>query len=127
VIFPEGRLFDPAVRDRSLARLADSAPGRADRFASAPNVLPPRPGGLLALLEALPDADVVLIDHDGLDAYPTLSDLAGAVPVKRPVRVLARRIARSEIPIEHAARIEWLDDLWLELDAAVEVRRATAG
>ncbi len=117
VIFPEGRLFLPAVRDRSLARLAETDPERAARLAGLANLLPPRPGGLLGLLGAVPEADVVLIDHRGLDRFGRLADLVGAVPVDRAVRVTARRIPRSEIPVDVAEQVVWLDELWLALDA----------
>lgn len=119
VIFPEGRLFTPSARDRSLARLADSDPSRAERLADLDRVLPPRPGGFLELLTALPEADVVLLDHRGLDRFGRLSRLLGAVPVAEPVRVTARRHPRSTIPQDDAGRTAWLDERWLELDAAL--------
>ena len=87
VIFPEGRLFRPDRRQRSLRRLTECDPDRARRLDGIRHVIPPRPGGVLALLEALPDADVVVIAHLGLDQYPTLRELARAVPLSQPVRV----------------------------------------
>lgn len=116
VIFPEGRLFRPDVRDRQLARLAERDPVRAERLAELTDLLPPRPGGVLALLDGIPDADVVVIDHTGLDPWPRLADLAAAVPVDRAIEVSARRIPRSEIPTDPDERVRWLDDLWLDLD-----------
>ncbi len=116
IIFPEGRLFRRSVRDRLLAGLADSDPDRADRLAGLDRLLPPRPGGLLALLEAMPEADVVLLDHRGLDPLRGVADLLAAVPAKQPVTVTARRVPRSEIPTGRDKQIEWLDGLWLDLD-----------
>lgn len=121
VIFPEGRLFRPSARDRSLARLADTDPARAERLSELTGVLPPRPTGLRILLEELPEADVVVLDHEGLDGLRTLRDLVGAVPIDRPVRVTARRIPRREIPglgpgDDPVRFTAWLDGIWLDLD-----------
>ncbi|MDH3683742.1 MAG: hypothetical protein OEV40_27790, partial [Acidimicrobiia bacterium] len=117
VIFPEGRLFRSAVRDRALARLTETDADRAERLRPLTTVLPPRPGGVLGLLSAVPEADVVLIDHDGLDGLRRLSDLVEAVPVEEPIRVSARRIERAAIPTDRNEQVRWLDELWLALDA----------
>ena len=39
------------------------------------HVLAPRPGGVLAALEAAPDADVLMVAHTGLDHLVTVSDV----------------------------------------------------
>ena len=116
VIFPEGRLFRPDVASRQRQALAEQDPQRADRLSDLQNVLAPRPGGVLALLEAMPDADVVVVDHRGLDQVASLSQLAKRVPLRDPVRVTARRFDRRSIPTTPADRIDWLDSVWLDLD-----------
>lgn len=116
VIFPEGRLFRTGVRDRALTRLADRDPERAARLGSLTRVLPPRPGGFLALLDAAPTADVVLLDHRGLDDLDSLGRLLGRVPLRRPVTVTARRFERATIPTDRDERVRWLDQRWSELD-----------
>jgi hypothetical protein len=85
-------------------------------------VLPPRPAGLLALLDALPEADVVVLDHQGLDRWPRLAALARDVPLTEPVSVWAKRCPRSEIPVGSEERTAWLDQLWIELDEQVGAR-----
>lgn len=127
VIFPEGRLFRASVRERALARLDQSDPERAKRLGGLQHLLPPRPGGLLTLLAALPQADVVLVDHRGLDRFPTVADLLRSAPVSEPIRVSVRRIPRSEIPDAGADQIRWLDDLWLNLDRELAQDRALSG
>lgn len=121
VIFPEGRLFRPDVRDRALARLAERDPERAERLAGLSNLLPPRPGGLRVLLDAVPDADVVLLDHRGLDHLGRVADLADLAPLPDPVTVTARRFSRADVPDEPGAFAAWLDGLWLELDTELDV------
>lgn len=119
-IYPEGRLFSPRARDGALDRLAKRAPERAERLAGLSNLLPPRPGGLRILLDALPDADVVVLDHRGLDGVGSLTDLVAMVPATEPVTVSARRHARATIPDDLDEFTAWLDERWLELDAEIE-------
>lgn len=118
VIFPEGRLFRPELLERAKARLALDNPERAARLASLEHSMPPRPGGVLALVESIP-ADVVVITHTGLEQFESFADLAKAVPLHDPVRVTAWRVPRAQIPDGDAERIAWLDELWLQVDTSV--------
>ena len=115
VVFPEGRLFRPDRLERSLARLASEHPERAARLASLRHVLPPRPGGVLTLLDTVP-ADVVVMAHRGLDRFGSFADLARAVPLSHPITVTAWRVGRDEIPDDDAGRIAWLDEQWSLVD-----------
>jgi len=120
VIFPEGRLFRPELRDRFLGRLAEQSPERRQRLGELRHVLPPRPGGVLALLEAAPAADVVVIGHTGFECIPSFAAMRRLVPIERTIRVFAWRIPRAEIPAEPLAQIAWLDDQWRRLDDRVD-------
>lgn len=42
------------------------------------------------------------------------------MPISRAIRVTARRIARSEVPTDIAARTVWLDTMWLAMDRWVD-------
>ena len=118
VIFPEGRLFRPDRLARATARLAVDNPERAARLASLDHVLPPRPGGVLALLDSVP-VDVVVVSHRGLDRFASFTDLAKAVPLRDPIAITAWRIPVDQVPSGDAARIAWLDTQWLRVDAWV--------
>lgn len=124
VIFPEGRLFRPDRRERSLARLRERDPDRARDLAGTTHVVPPRPGGVCALLDACPDADVVVIAHSGLDHYPTFRALARSAPLRYPVRVTAWRVAAADIPTGDDKRTAWLDDQWCRVDALIDAQLA---
>jgi 1-acyl-sn-glycerol-3-phosphate acyltransferase len=124
VIFPEGRLFREEVLHRALARLADTNPERFARLSEIRHVLPPRPGGVLALLDALPGVDVVVVAHTGLDRFASFRELARAVPLVEPIRCIAWRIPSADIPNGPEARIRWLDERWLLIDQHV---RSVAG
>ena len=115
VIFPEGRLFRTDRLERAKTRLAVENPDRAARVNSLTHVLPPRPGGVLALIDTIP-ADVVVIAHSGLDRYASFTELARAVPLRSPIHVTAWRVPVDQIPAGDAERIAWLDEQWLLAD-----------
>jgi 1-acyl-sn-glycerol-3-phosphate acyltransferase len=116
VIFPEGRLFRADRLDRAMARLGDENPTRGARLGPLVHVLPPRPGGVLALLGAIPSADVVVIAHAGLDRFGSFTALAKAVPIRAPIQVTAWRVPAHEVPIDDLGRIRWLDEQWLKVN-----------
>ena len=116
VIFPEGRLYRPDLLERIRSKLTQSDPDRARRLASLRHVLPIRPGGVCALLDAAPDVDVVVVAHCGLDTYPGFRSVARHFPRPTTVRVTAWRIARNGVPIDPVERVRWLDRVWQDVD-----------
>ncbi|MFM7735914.1 MAG: lysophospholipid acyltransferase family protein [Alphaproteobacteria bacterium] len=120
LIYPEGTRFSPPVLGRALRSLAGADPERAERLGGLRHVLPPRPGGTLAVLEACPPADVVVLAHVGLDGAARLGDVWRGSLVGRRIRVCFRRIAGGEIPASAAERRRWLDAQWLALDEWVD-------
>ena len=130
LIYPEGTRFTPAKRDRVIASLrAKGDDAGARRAESYTGVLPPRYGGVLALLEARPDVDVVFLCHSGLEHVRTIGDLwRGGL---RGLVVEARlwRVPASEIPSDAEARKQWLTEQWHRMDERVgqqALRRAPA-
>jgi len=115
VLFPEGRMFHPTIRDKMLAKLESQSPERAERLAPLQDLLPPRPGGLFMLFDALPDAEIAVVEHNGLERLGRLKDIVGRVPICHPVQVTATRIGRHEVPDGEQARLHWLDELWLNM------------
>ena len=118
VIFPEGTRANPKKRAKILESMAERSPERAARLAGLAHLLPPRPAGALALLEAAPHADVVIAGHTGFDGLDTFGGMLTRLEAGAGVaRMWFMRIPRAEVPTE--GTIEWLDDRWLELDRAV--------
>ena len=121
VLYPEGTRFEAWVRNKLLADPKHRA--RAERFVG---VLPPRAGGVLALLEGC-EHDVVLMAHHGLDGVTRMKDLVSGGLVNQRIRVRLRRIARADIPQQSAERVAWLDDAWDWMDASVQELGALNG
>jgi hypothetical protein len=78
------------------------------------HVLPPRLGGPLALLEAAPGVDLVLLEHTGFEGAESFAAFWAGGLVGANVRVRLRRFAAAEIPA--TGRDEWLFRRWAELD-----------
>lgn len=120
VIYPEGTLFSRSKRVRVIESLRsrgdEAAATRAEAFE---NVLPPRPGGALALLDAAPGTDVVICAHSGLDHAATLTRILAGSPIGATLRIEFQRFARESIPIGRVEREQWLFDRWGEVDGWV--------
>ena len=99
VIFPEGGNFTPERRQRGIDRLRrlglERMARRAERMT---HVLAPRPGGLLAALDAAPEADVVLVAHTGLDHMLTVGDVWRELPMDKVIMMRWWQVPREEIP-----------------------------
>lgn len=131
IIFPEGTRATDDKRVRSLARIAERDPARAERLAPLTHLLPPRPAGTAALLAGAPDADVVIAWHTGFEGFDTFGRILGQLARQAPrIRFAAIRIPRSDVPPADGstgsaeAITAWLDHQWLLADRAVSHLRA---
>ncbi|WKN48562.1 1-acyl-sn-glycerol-3-phosphate acyltransferase [Nocardioides sp. Arc9.136] len=124
VIFPEGGNFTPQRRTRAIERLRRlGLQAMADRAERMTHVLAPKPGGLLAALDAAPEADVVLVAHTGLDHLTGVADIWRALPMDKRLTMRWWQVPRAEIPTDRDARIDWLYGWWETIDAWVAENR----
>lgn len=117
VVFPEGTRYSPARREAALEKLR--ARNDRDSLARAEqltHVLPPQPGGVLALLDGAPTADVVFLAHTGLEDARTLADLWNGRLIGRVVHATSWRVARADVPAGVRARVAWLYEQWARMD-----------
>lgn len=114
IIYPEGTRFTPEKRERILASLRERKNAALLARAQAlKTTLPPRPGGALALLDAAPEVDVVLVAHVGFEGIRSFFDLWNGRLIDARIRVHARRISAHKIPPD---RTTWLFDEWERMD-----------
>jgi len=126
LIYPEGTRYTEEKRVE-YARRWRRAGGVLGEIASGyRRVLPPRPGGTLALLDAS-TADVVILAHRGLEGFARVSDMWAGGLVGSEVEVSFWRVPRSTIPEDDDARTEWLFRLWTEVDSWVVGGKAGGG
>jgi 1-acyl-sn-glycerol-3-phosphate acyltransferase len=122
LIYPEGTRHTPEKLAAAQEKIAERQPSVAPLAARLRNVLPPRLGGPLALLEEGRGADVVVCGHVGLDGFEYISDIWGGGLVGTTVRVRFWRHAADSIPEGEQERIEWLYEQWQVLDDWVGVQ-----
>jgi 1-acyl-sn-glycerol-3-phosphate acyltransferase len=124
VIFPEGGNFTPERWQRAIDRLRRlGLPTMARRAERMHNVLPPRPGGVLAALDASPTASVVLVGHTGVDHLRTVGDVWRELPMDKTIVMQWWLDDRAAIPDGDDARIEWLYRWWARIDEWISENR----
>ena len=82
---------------------------RAERLK---NLLPPKPGGALALLNRRPDMDVVFCGHTGLEGAVQLKDFKGGVLLGKTLKIRFWRVPASDVPAGYEAQTDWLFYWW---------------
>jgi 1-acyl-sn-glycerol-3-phosphate acyltransferase len=124
VIFPEGGNFTPDRWRRGIARLRRMGLYRMARKAEAMrNVLPPRPGGVIAALDASPRANVALVGHTGVDHMRTAGDVWRELPMDKAILMHWWLEAPGDIPVPSETRIEWLYGWWAQIDEWISQNR----
>jgi 1-acyl-sn-glycerol-3-phosphate acyltransferase len=119
LLYPEGTRFTPEKQRRARERLVTD-PVALARATALRHLLPPRPGGVLALLDASPACDVLFIGHHGLEGFARIADIWRGTLVGRTVTVRFWREAAETIPAGDAARLDWVAERWQRLDDWLE-------
>lgn len=125
LIYPEGTRYSEKKRENLVKRAAREGGVIGEITARFRRVLPPRPGGTMAILEAT-TADIVVLAHRGLEGLATVRDIWSGGMVGSRISVLLWRIPRSEFPDSRRERVEWLFQLWAEVDDWVVSQEAAA-
>lgn len=120
VIFPEGGNFTAKRHARAIEKLDEI--GRADlaeRARGMEHVLPPKPAGALAAIQAAPDADVMFVGHVGLEALSSVSDIWRGIPMDASIVATYWITAAEDVPVPED-RERWLYDRWEQLDEWID-------
>jgi 1-acyl-sn-glycerol-3-phosphate acyltransferase len=121
VLFPEGGDWTPTRQRRAVQRLRRRGlHEHADRAAAMVHVLPPRPAGTIAALEAAPAADVVVFMHTGHDDLQDAQTVWAGLPLRRELDVLWWREAAEQVPEDEDGITDWLFATWGQIDAWVQ-------
>lgn len=128
LIFPEGGNYSGRRRARAIAKLREKGLiAEAEKAERMRHVLPPRPGGVSAAIDAAPTADVVWVAHSGLDHVVTVGDMWRALPVDTTIAMRWWLVPAEEIPSDEAERTVWLYRWWTTIDDWVGEQREAAG
>jgi 1-acyl-sn-glycerol-3-phosphate acyltransferase len=124
ILFPEGGNFTARRHARAVEKLTEAGLlEAAERARGLVHLLPPRPGGAFAAIDASPDADILFVAHTGLEQLSSASDLWNGLPMDRDVRLTYWTVRRDEVPSDHDERMRWLFDWWERIDGWIEERR----
>jgi len=124
MIFPEGTRFSAARRAQLIARMRDKDPALAAIAEELTHVLPLRFGGVFALMDAVPHADLVFCAHTGYERTVRLADFVAGGLYRAVVKVKFWRVAASTIPVEPEARMKFFQDEWRKVNAWVATHQA---
>jgi 1-acyl-sn-glycerol-3-phosphate acyltransferase len=123
LIYPEGTRFSRAKRARVIERFRREGEEQLLDYArDLEFVLPALPGGTLGILEAAPDADVVVCAHTGFEGATSLAAIWNGALLRQTVRVGFWRVPRRAIPSGRDAAFGWLRDEWRRVDAWIAER-----
>lgn len=126
LLFPEGGNWTPRRRLQAIVRLRSRHLHRAARAARLmEHVLPARPAGVLACLDARPDTQVVVVAHAGLDRLATAGAVWRAIPFATPMTV--RWWPSAPAPTNPGARQAWLTTEWAVVDEWIDERAGRRG
>jgi len=127
LIYPEGTRFSPERRARVLERLAGSvAPTELQRMQRWRDLLPPRLGGALALLEANPGRDIVFCAHAGFEGATHFANLVRGGWTGAHVRIRFWRVRYADVPQSRDAQRAFLLAAWDAMQQAVDALRRPA-
>lgn len=126
IIFPEGTRSSPSKRERILARMGERDPERARRLQPLRHLLPPKVSGVRALLDAAPQARVVVMTHTGFEGFDTFGNIIRELTRGVRAHFVIEHVPRRVIPTDDSV-VAWLDATWLQMDAYVERRTQLKG
>jgi 1-acyl-sn-glycerol-3-phosphate acyltransferase len=127
VIFPEGGNFTPRRRLRAIRLLEERRLAEeAAKARAMEHLLPPKPNGALAAIEAAPTADVIFVAHTGLEHVITVGDVWRALPMEQVLKARWWRVPAAEVPEDREAQVDWLYEWWARIDLWIAENRPTA-
>ncbi len=127
LIYPEGTRATAKKIARAKEIVRERNPEVADLAEPLVNLLPPRLGGPLALLESGAGMDVVFFAHVGFDGFEHISDIWAGGLVGRTIRMRMWRVPADEIPSDERGRTEWLYSQWQRMDRWIAENAAELG
>ena len=120
VIFPEGTFRTKDRYERVIQKINLSDPDRVERVRSLKYLLPIKPGGLLAMVNANPESDLFLVAHRGFEAFGSFKEIFANIPFADPVDIYIKHIPAEIIPRETRECLRFIDFEWLALDKWLE-------
>jgi 1-acyl-sn-glycerol-3-phosphate acyltransferase len=124
LIFPEGGNFTASRRTRAIKKLRQRGhTAYADLAEDMKHVMPPRPGGVGAAMDAAPHADVAFVAHTGLEHIVSARDAWREIPVDKTLHLRWWFYAAHDVPRDPDERLAWLYACWEDIDTWIASHR----
>jgi 1-acyl-sn-glycerol-3-phosphate acyltransferase len=124
LIYPEGTRFTPAKLERAREIVRERQPELGPLADRLQHLLPPRLGGPLALIDEVPEVDIVFCGHVGFDGFQYISDIWAGELVGSVIGIKLWRVPASEIPLDEEGRTRWLYGEWQKMDDWIDAKVA---
>lgn len=112
LLFPEGRNWTPGRWESELQQARTEGDLETAQWMQAhPTVLDPHTGAIRTILAAVPDPQVLVGAHRGVERLASIAAIWSAVPLTRPVEVSLRRTT-----VRPGDLIGWLRSEWAAID-----------
>ena len=122
VIYPEGTRFSAAKREKVLKKLSGDDRIRAQRWT---HLLPPRYGGILALLQANPQLDLLFCAHVGLEGSADFYSLINGSWTNSTIKVHFWRVPFADIPVDLDGQRNFVVESWDRMQREVSLLHST--
>ncbi len=119
LIYPEGTRFSESQRVRALEKLRERNDGLYELASKFTHVLPPKLGGPMALLEALPTVDVLFLEHQGFEGARSFGEFFRGGLVHATLRIRMRRVPAPSGTAAGGDLAQWLFAQWANVNAWV--------
>lgn len=90
-----------------------------------PNVLPPRPAGAFAALQAAPGSELAVFMHTGHDQLLNAASIWQSLPLRRELHMAWWNEPEPRVTSQQDFAA-WLNDVWSRIDAWIEEQAAMA-
>ena len=127
LIYPEGTRATAKKIARAKEIIRERQPEVSPLAEQLENLLPPRLGGPLALLESGEGMDVLFFAHVGFDGFEYVSDIWAGGLIGRTIRMKMWRVPAADIPADEQGRTEWLYENWQRMDRWIAENAADLG
>ena len=123
IIYPEGTRFSESKRQKRIEDLeAKGKTQLAEMARNMSHILAPRLGGPLGLIDKAPHADILILEHTGLEPMETIGDLFNGKLVGITLHIRFRRIKSEDIPTED--REVWVYEKFMEMENWIESKQS---
>lgn len=119
LLYPEGTRYSPEKHQMLSAKALDGS-DLANQLKRWPDLLPPRLGGCLSLLEANTQHDLLFMAHTGFEGSANFAELMNGNWTHSTVHMEYWRVPFADIPKTPSERREFLFTQWDRMQHTVE-------